>query len=151
MSIGVRLCHNSSPAEKIGKTLDAGITITGCTLKDSTSILKPVLRVRSSDSGIITYNYMYISELQRYYFIDDIVSVNNNVWEISGHVDVLETFKNGILAQSAVLRRQSGLYNLYLDDPEFKTYKYERVQTKRFTGGGNFTKTLNYVLVINGS
>lgn len=150
MSLSVQLCHNSSPAEKIGKTLDAGVTITGCTLKDSTSILKPVVRVRSSDSGIITYNYMYISELQRYYFIDDIVSVNNNVWEISGHVDVLETFKNGILVQSAVIKRQEGKYNLFLDDPEFKTYNYEQIQTLKFPAN-TFSKTLKYVLVVNGS
>ena len=50
MSFTVKLCHNSSPVEKIGKTLDAGTDITGCALKDSTSILKPVIRIRTSDN-----------------------------------------------------------------------------------------------------
>lgn len=149
MSISVKLCHNSSPAEKITKTLDAGNTYS-CTLKNDCSILRPVIDIRTSDN-ITTYNYMYISDLQRYYFIDDIISLNNNLWRISGHVDVLETYKSEILAQTGVIKRQQNLYNLYLDDPEFKTYKNERVQTKRFKGGSGFTKTLNYVLVINGS
>ena len=150
MSFTVKLCHNSSPAEKIGKSLDSGLDITGCTLKEATSILKPVVRVRTSDSSIHTYNYMYIAEFERYYFIDDIVSVNNNVWDISGHVDVLETFKNGILDQSAVIRRQQNRFNLYLDDPDFMTYNDDLIQTKKFSAGG-FNKVLNYVLVVNGS
>ena len=149
MSLSVRLCHNSSPVEKIGKSLDSGVTISGCTLKDSSSILKPVIRIRSNDSGIITYNYMYISELQRYYFIDDIVSVNNNVWEISGHVDVLETYKTAILSNNAVIKRQQNNYNLYLDDPDFHVYNYEKLQTLRFPAN-SFSKTLKYVLVVNG-
>lgn len=150
MSFTIKLCHNSSPAEKIGKQLDAGTELTGASLKDETSILKPVVRIRSTDSGITTYNYMYISEFGRYYFIDDIVSINNGLWEISGHVDVLETYKNNILAQSAVIRRQQNKYNLYLNDPDFMTYNYDMIQTKKFSAS-EFNKTLNYVLAVNGS
>lgn len=149
MSFTVNLCHNSSPVEKIGKDLDTGLDITGCVLKEATSILKPVVRIRTT-SDITTYNYMYISEFQRYYFIDDIVSIHNDVWEISGHVDVLETFKNGILAQTAVVKRQQNKYNLYLNDPDFRTYNNDTIQTKKFSAS-EFNKTLNYVLVVNGS
>ena len=93
---------------------------------------------------------MYISEFSRYYFIDDIVSIHNNVWDVSGHVDVLETYKSAILNQSGVIRRQQNLYNLYLDDPEFKTYNYEQIQTLKFAAN-SFNKALNYVLTVNGS
>ena len=150
MGFTIKLCHNSSPAEKIGKSLDSGVDITGCVLKEATSILRPVVKILSNDSGIYTYNYMYISEFERYYFIDDITSIHNNKWEISGHVDVLETYKNGILAQSAVIRRQQNNYNLYLNDPDFMTYNYDMIQTKKFTAS-EFNKTLNYILAVNGS
>lgn len=149
MSFTVKLCHNSSPVEKINKSLDSGIDITGCVLKEETSILRPVIRIRTS-SDITGYNYMYISEFSRYYFIDDIVSIHNNVWDVSGHVDVLETYKSAILNQSGVIRRQQNLYNLYLDDPEFKTYNYEQIQTLKFAAN-SFNKALNYVLTVNGS
>ena len=150
MSLTIKLYHNASPAEKIGKQLDDELTTSDVLLKDEVSILKPVFRVRDVRS-IITYNYLYCPDLQRYYFIDDIVSIHNDLWEISCHVDVLETFKNGILAQSAVIRRQQNKYNLYLNDPDYQTYNNDTVQTKKFTGGTGFNKTLNYVLVVNGS
>lgn len=152
MSMSVKLCHNSSPVEKIGKTLDEGTSF-DCVLKADTSLLKPTIILDSDVGAIKTYNYMYIDDFQRYYFIDDIVSKNNGIWEISGHVDVLETFKNGILSQQAVIRRQQGLYNLYLNDPDFMTYNYDMIQTKKFNvpAGGGFNKALNYVLVVNGS
>lgn len=149
MSFDVRLCHNNSPVEKISKNLDSGETFAGCCLKDATSILKPVIRLKTN-SNIYTYNYMYISEFERYYFIDDIVSLNNGIWEISAHVDVLETYKNSILSQQAVIKRQQNKFNLYLNDPDFQTYNYDMIQTKKFSNSG-FNKVLNYVLVVNGS
>ena len=150
MGFSVDLYNNKSPVEKIGKNLTDSHTISDVLLKRDTSILRPVLLVNSVQD-IYTFNYMYISEFSRYYFIDDIRSVHDNLWEISAHVDVLETYKTDILSNTAVLRRQEKKFNLYLDDPEFKTYNNERVQTKRFKGASGWTKNLHYVLVTNGS
>lgn len=149
MSLTIKLYHNSSPVNKIGKKLDDELVTSNVLLKDDVSILKPVFRVKDVRS-IITYNYLYCSDLQRYYFIDDIVSVNNDLWEISCHVDVLETYKNSILGQTAVIKRQQNKYNLYLNDPDFMTYNNDTIQTKMFSAS-SFSKTLAYVLVVNGS
>lgn len=146
MSLSVTLYNSASPVEKIGKTLTAGGTYS-CSLKDTTSVLNPVIIIRTSDP-VYNYNYLYIQEFGRYYFINDIKSVNNNVWEISAHVDVLETYKTAILANDAVIRRQDKLFNLYLDDPEFHVLNYERVQTLKFPQN-SFSKNLTYVLVVN--
>lgn len=148
MGISVKLIHNSSPVEKIGKDLDAGTEFT-CDLKADTSVLKPTLILQSA-SSLAGFNYMYIPDFNRYYFIDDIVSKNNVIWEVSGHVDVLETYKTDILSQSAVIRRQQNKYNLYLNDPDFMTYNYDMIQTKKFSAS-EFNKTLNYILAVNGS
>jgi len=147
--LSIQLMNNSSPVEKIGKTLSAGNTYS-CALKDDTSVLDPVIILQTSDN-IFSYNYMYISDFGRYYFIKDIKSLNNNRWEVSAHVDVLETYAAAIKANSAVIKRQEKFFNLYLDDPEFKTYNYERIQTLKFKGGAGFSKTLHYVLTVNGS
>lgn len=148
MGISVKLMHNSSPVEKIGKSLDAGTDFT-CDLKADTSVLKPTLILQSA-SSLAGFNYMYIPDFNRYYFIDDIVSKNNVIWEVSGHVDVLETYKSDILKQSAVISRQQNKYNLYLNDPDFRTYNNDLIQTKQFSAS-SFSKTLSYVLVVNGS
>lgn len=147
MSITVTLKVNSSPVEKIGKTLSTG-TDFSCKLKDDTSVLRPTLIIASL-SSLASFNYMYISDFGRYYFIDDIVSINQGIWEVSGHVDVLETYKTAILANKAIVKRQQSQYNLYLDDPDFHAYNYERIQTLQFPTN-TFSKALNYVLVCNG-
>ena len=149
MGLTVNLYKNTSPVEKIGKTLTDEKTISDVLLKQNTSILRPVLIINSAND-IFEYDYMYISTFGRYYFIDDIRSAHNNIWEISAHVDVLDTYATAILANTAVLKRQEKKYNLYLDDPEFKTLNTVRVQTKKFPNSG-FKKALKYMLVVNGS
>lgn len=149
MSFSVDLYVNNSPVEKIGKDLTGNHTISDVLLKRDTSILRPVLLVNSAQD-IFTFNYMYISEFSRYYFIDDIRSVHDNLWEISAHVDVLETYKNQILANTAVIRRQSLKYNTYLNDPEWKTYAYEQVAAFKFPATP-FNKELKYILTVAGA
>ena len=145
--LSVQLMNNSSPVEKIGKTLSVGGTYS-CSLKDTTSVLNPVLIIRTSDP-VYNYNYLYIQEFGRYYFINDIKSVNNNVWEISAHVDVLETYKVSILANNAVIKRQTGLFNTYLNDPEWKVYAYDQRLAFKFRNTP-FTKNLKYLLTVAG-
>lgn len=148
MSLTATLYISASPVEKIGKSLTSGGSYS-CTLKDTTSVLNPVLILKTSDP-VYNYNYLYIQEFGRYYFINDIRSVNNNVWEISAHVDVLETYKTSILANNAVIKRQQNIFNLYLDDPDFHTYNYDNIQTIKFPPNA-LSKNLNYILVVNGS
>ena len=148
MSFSAVLKVNSSPVEKIGKTLSEGLSF-DVELKAGTSVLKPVLLL-ASPSGLAGYNYMYISEFGRYYFIDDIKSVRNGQWEISAHVDVLETYKDKILANTGVIRRQQNRFNTYLNDPEWRVYANENVVAYKFSTTP-FSKTLQFVLAVAGS
>lgn len=145
--ITVNLMQSSSPVEKINKSLTT-IASFDCVFKNETSILKPTILI-NTNTDITGCNYMYIPSLSRYYFIDDIVSIKNGLWQISGHVDVLETYSSEILSNTAVIKRQQNKYNLYLDDPEYHVYNSERIQTLEFSNTG-FSKTLRYMLVVNG-
>lgn len=148
MSLIVNLKINSSPEEKIGKSLTTGEDFS-CLLKDNCSILRPVIDINTS-SDISGYNYMYIGAFNRYYYIDDIVSLHNNMWRISGHVDVLETYKEYILETQAVVKRQTNLYNTYLNDPEWKVYANEQVTAHKFANSP-FTKALSPILIVAGA
>jgi hypothetical protein len=68
-----------------------------CVLKDDTSILTPTLKLRLSTKP--TYNYFKF--YNRFYWVTDIVSMANNMWAISGRVDVLGTFRLHIRQTSA--------------------------------------------------
>lgn len=51
------------------------------------------------------YNYLYIPALKRYYFIDNITIKTNNTFELQCKVDVLESFKDDILAGTGNLTK----------------------------------------------
>ena len=118
MSLTVNLKINSSPVEKIGKSLTDGVSF-NCLLKDNCSVLRPTIEVVTSEN-ITGYNYMQIPDFSRYYFIDDIISLNNNKWRISGHVDTLETYAAEILENSAIIEGTENIQrNNYLNDNVF--------------------------------
>lgn len=138
---------NNSENYRVTKNITSQGNYT-CTLKGECSVENPSILINTS-ANISSYNYMYISEFGRYYFISDIVSVRNGVWLVQGHVDVLMTYSSEIKTCSATCKRQENLFNMYLDDPEFKTYNNADIVTKALTGGA-LNKNMSYVLVTAG-
>lgn len=65
-------------------------------LKHSTDLIKPVLVVNSKNS-LQDINYCYIDVFERFYFIDKVETIRNNMYKIYCTVDVLETFRMDIL------------------------------------------------------
>lgn len=61
------------------------------TLKDDVSMVQPIFIVQGN-----TFTYNYIQFAGRYYFVDDVVSLRNNLTEIHCNIDVLATYKSAI-------------------------------------------------------
>ena len=66
-------------------------------IKDTTSFLNPVFRISYSSRPA----FSMCSFEGRYYFVDDIISVHNNLWDIVCRVDALATWKSAIQATTA--------------------------------------------------
>lgn len=142
----INLYVNVSEKERVTKTLSLEKSFSG-TLREQTSVIDPVISIESTDN-LSQYNYMYIPDFGRYYYIRNVESVKNGLWRITGHVDVLMSFKSQILANSGVIERQENKWNLYLPDPDFQTSNKTQIQTKKFPKGfGN----RSYILVISGN
>lgn len=125
MSFTIKLQNNKSAKNRIGKSITDIRTLTG-TLRDECSIINPKILIRMDDvSDLKNCNYMSIAEFGRKYFVTDIVSVTHNTIEVSGHVDVLETYKDEIDKNTAIIARQSSTTfgNTYLDDNLLATYQ----------------------------
>lgn len=137
---------NNSEKNALTKNLTQIVRLDG-TLKDGTSIIDPSVLCYNIDRFIADINYFYIDETERYYFINGVEVVRNGLWQISGHVDVLSTYKNEILANRAIIQRSESNYNLLLNDGLFKTQQNPRITTIPF--GTGFT-TSNYVLALAG-
>lgn len=126
----------SDIAKKINKSLPGtpALTLEG-TLKDNCNILDPVITIEHS--GVPDYNYVFIQEFNRYYFMSPATQVRNNIWEVSLHVDVLFTYRQGILTAPCIVAKSASDYNLYLNDNNYKCYQNPHIFSERFPSGFN--------------
>lgn len=149
MSYTIVLKRNLSPVNKFDKTFDSDTASFDVVLKENTDVFKPTFVLQTSGDKLWNFNYIDGSAFSgRQYFITDVRSIGHNRFEIDAKTDVLSTWKSEIRSNSAVIRRQEGLFNLYLDDPEFHVYNNVNIQTIRFPVN-DFNKNLKYVLVVN--
>lgn len=123
--MNIQLMYNLSDNNTINKSLTTLNTMTA-EIKQESSVIDPELLVTAYP---LNANYLYIPQFKRYYFITNVTSVRNGLWRITCHVDVLETYKEAILKQYAIIKRQEFNYNLLQDDSEFKVYKDRLYQT----------------------
>ena len=143
----IKLYVNNSENNRMVKDISEISTLTG-TLKAETSIINPVIMIEGDLEDYANANYMWIDEFNRFYFINDIRSIRNELIEISAHVDVLSTYADYIKQCTGIVAKQENIWNLYVDDNSFMTYQNPLVITKEFPSG--FT-TQNFVLAVAGS
>lgn len=136
---------------RINKTeyLSNRFTLDG-TLRKQTSATSLSIDIEKTNPLTYDYNYMYIGEFDRYYFIDDISSVRNRLWTISASTDVLMSFKNDILESSVILDKVENelVANLYLDDGSFVMDSRKYNEIKEFPNGLN--ETGEFILICAG-
>lgn len=151
MSFDIALYRNTSPVNKVDKSITLVATVSGV-LRSGVTVTDPIVLVESQTPATIIsgVNYAYISELGRYYHVTGIASDANGLWLISMHVDVLMTYRTQIRSQSAIVARQENVYNMYLDDGWFMSYQKPLIQTKYLSVAAPFENE-EYVLVIAGS
>lgn len=68
-------------------------------LKRDTDIVRPIIQLmKVAGVDFKQFNYAHIPDLNRFYFINNVESVNNSVDKLYLECDVLETYKANILA-----------------------------------------------------
>lgn len=145
MAFVIQLYNNISEPERIGKALSPTVSFTG-SLKDQTSIINPTIIVDSS--SVPSGNYARIDAFGRYYFITDISSVRNNLWEIKMHVDVMQTYETQIKNTTQMIDRQEFSYNDYIQDNLVPLTSGIKQNVVTFSSGATF-QTDNYILTMN--
>lgn len=129
-------------------TSDIG-TVT-CKLKQGTSIIDPIVIIgKISATNIRRFNYAYISDFGRYYFVNDIVEAPANQLEISMHVDVLRTYASDIRGISTLILRQENVFSPYFVDEE-ALVRTTRFRTKKNIGSVGGNSNIYYLTVNNG-
>ena len=111
----IKLYKTSSPRKKLVKDLTDGITLTG-TLRGQSSIMSPSLQIQ--DTAVIGYNYCYIPDFGRWYYINGIDALRSNLYDLSLGIDVLMTYAAEIRKNYAIIDKVENFgvaYN-YIND-----------------------------------
>ena len=118
----------------VDKTLSGAVSKT-CVIKDDNiSILSPRVQIAQFNT-FKSYNYAYIPDYGRYYYIDDIAVDLGGLLTISLSIDVLKTYAAQIKASKALIFRQSQNANALISDGLIPAQVNEVTVTRAFSGG----------------
>lgn len=100
--MNIQLCSNTSEKNKINKAINTGITLSG-SLRNESNIVNPSITINIDNPTI--YNYAYIPDFNRYYFITNYISLRTGIWQINLKSDVLMSFKDSILSSEVLINK----------------------------------------------
>lgn len=134
--MNIKLYKSLDDKKKLSKNLTNEKIMTG-NVKIPTDIINPVIIIEYF-ANFNDFNYCYIEEFKRYYYIKDFNIIGKTI-EINSHEDVLMSNKNSLLSLSATISRAENkpLINGYLLDDKFQAYSYKQITTKNFPNGIN--------------
>ena len=147
-NVAFALYQNKSSNIRIDKDLTHLHTY-DCIIKDSTSIYTPTIRLNASDINVSKGNYGYIPKFKRFYYVTDVVSVRQDVWEISLKCDVLMSFRDDIINHKVIFNHSEKTYNLYLNDGTLQMDSRPKVTWNKFPN--SLTEDGTYVLILAGN
>ena len=144
------LYYNASEKSVIGKNISS-VGNTNGVLKGDVSVTHPVFVLEADSSYLSGVNYLYCTETGRYYFIDDIEMTTGGRMTLYCSVDVLETFKTQIKAQTAIVDKQEARdeSNLYVNDGSFVGTEQTFNEILNFSNG--FNETGEFILINAGA
>ena len=143
--MNIILYNNQSENTYVNKTLVVAHELNG-TLRNECSVINPTIEVELPSIIDPIFNYAYIEEFNRYYFIDNIVSVRNGLWRLYMSVDVLMSFKNLFLGLEGMIGRNENNFNPYLIDNLLPIQYNKEYNIQEFTD-----KSLNLLKAIKPS
>lgn len=119
--INITLYKNTAERNSLRPALTAvsGGQLVG-TLRDASSLLNIEITFDKDPQKLYQSNYMYISELDRYYHIDNVIAFRTNLTKVNCSLDPLYTYYKQIINCPGVIARcESISHNRYLQDNKF--------------------------------
>ena len=143
--MNVKLYKTTDPINVLSKTLTDETTKTG-TLKENCDVLTPSILFGFNP---IAYNYAYIEDFGRYYYVGKPINEGAALWRVDLTVDPLMSWKDGIKASPCIAAKSSSAYNLYLNDPNYKSYQDPHVFSEVFPSGFNVSNA-SFIMTLFG-
>ena len=122
---------------KINKTLSGGLTVNDVIMHNDFDITAFELLIKNSDFNS-EYNYCYIQDLGRYYFIESVEKMNGTIYRIRVSVDVLKSFSTQIENINAIITKSENPDTNFVDCEKSENYTSEVINmTDNFNHNGN--------------
>lgn len=142
----IYLYVNSSEKNRMGKVLSNETIIPG-SLKEETSVVSPVIIFEHNNPS--NFNYAYIPDFNRYYFISNFTVIRTGLWSMSMRVDVLESFKDEIKTIPAIVSSSEvNGADEYLTGPVWKSKVKEKTDIINFPSG--LSESGHFILITAG-
>lgn len=145
--MNIHFYYNSSDNRCLFKKL-LDETIYSGTLRNETSLIRPEITINSVTP--IRFNYAYIPDFKRYYYINSVKSIRNGLWELSLEIDPLMSFKGDIASLQVVVDKQAEKENgdEYIDDGSLVSQNLLFNTIINFSNG--FNDSPQYILITAG-
>lgn len=118
-----------------------------CIIKQPSSIDNPVFIIQDASFNMA---FNYAKWENTYYFVDSIITVRNDVWEVHCSIDVLATYKAEIIASTQYVSYSSLSGGTWLADTRIPLLKDATVSAASTTMNFLFTDAGFYVLTAVG-
>lgn len=102
----IQLGNYLGAKNKINKAVSLSFQREG-TLRSDCDIMNPSIMLEASADEICGFNYAYIAEFGRWYFIQNVNAYRTGLSIVTMTVDVLYTYKESILNSNAIVCRSS--------------------------------------------
>lgn len=100
-----------------------------CIIKEGCSVQRPSIRLKYAGTNPSAYNYAYLADFGRYYWVRDWYFVDRQ-WEAELEVDVLASYKSQIGSSSQYVVRSASSYDTKIVDGLYPTNAYPSIETR---------------------
>lgn len=119
------------------------------------NISAPTLLIVNATGAIANNNYAYISDYNRYYFVDSVTVGRNGMYIVQLSVDVLMTYEKGIKKINATISRQekigiNDIVDSLLPLKNRKDLAVIEFESSEFNISNAGTSDYNFVLNVSG-
>ena len=137
-------------SRKIDKTIAAVKTYSNAEIVGDMSIHTPTISLQmDSFTDVINFNYIYIQELRRYYYVIDSTIREDGFVQLQCKVDVLKSFKADILASTQYVERQENKCSYQVPDDGYIIKSNRNMTIKNF-GNPIIVPNDNFILTTFG-
>ena len=150
LNMNITLYKTKSANNVINKKLISEKNLgNNCILADNTSVTSPTVIIGGITSlDIISdYNYAYIAQCHRYYYINDIIALSGGRVKLVLTVDVLKSYASDILNSTQLVIRQKNQGKMYLANADWTLDGRTYLRSQYFNENHFGTQNDTFVLI----